>query len=126
MITVQKFLYAICATIFLAAISASPNWANSDIEINHLLNYVKSSGCIFIRNGKEYPAGEAYHHLKKKYEYAIDSIQTAEKFIDHIATKSSITARPYRVRCNGEEMHSSDWLHIELKKLRSNTRHATE
>ena len=126
MITVQKVLYTICATILLAAISVSPNWAKSDIEINHLLNYVKSSGCIFIRNGKEYPAEEAYHHLKKKYEYAIDSIQTAEKFIDHIATKSSITGRPYRVRCNGQEMHSPDWLRIELRNLRSDARHATE
>ncbi|MGB6290133.1 MAG: DUF5329 domain-containing protein, partial [Desulfobulbales bacterium] len=88
-------------------------------EIVHLLQYIESSDCIFIRNGKEYTAAEAMAHIQKKYEYFKDRVKTSEDFIKYAATKSSISGKPYVVRCNGREIRNADWLNTELQKLRN-------
>lgn len=88
-------------------------------EIEHLLNFVESSGCQFIRNGKSYPAADARPHLTKKYIAVRNRITTADDFIRYIASQSSMTKRPYRVRCaNAAETQSGPWLARELKRFR--------
>jgi hypothetical protein len=88
-------------------------------EINHLLQYIESSGCIFIRNGKESTPVEARAHIQKKYDYFRNRVKNTEDFIKYAATKSTISGKPYKVRCNGRETRNADWLHTELDKLRN-------
>ncbi len=90
-------------------------------EINHLLNFVKNSDCLFIRNKKIHHANEAYLHIVKKYEHFRDEIDTAEAFIEKSATGSLISGKKYHVTCPEQKnnMYSSDWLNEELKLYRS-------
>lgn len=101
----------------LAAL-ATPGPAAQD-EIDHLLSYVASSSCTFVRNGSEYPADRAREHLVDKYRFAGSRIATAEQFIDYLATKSSLSGRPYHVRCGTQDALSGPWLTAELKRYRS-------
>ena len=58
-----------------------PASAGTDGEIDHLLAFVDSSGCTYVRNGKEYSPAEAREHIGRKYDYIRDRISTTELFI---------------------------------------------
>ena len=92
--------------------------ADAEKEIKHLIKYIENSNCKFIRNGKEYNAKEALMHIQNKYEYTKRWIKSAEDFIKYTVTKSSLSGRPYLVRCNGQEVVSAEWLSEELKRFR--------
>jgi hypothetical protein len=90
-------------------------------EIEQLLAFVASSGCQFHRNNTWYPAPEASAHLAKKERYLEErgQIATAEDFVAKAATKSSVTGKPYSVRCGSEPaMASDEWLMAELRRSR--------
>lgn len=93
-------------------------WADTDAEIEHLLGFIASSPCHFVRNGQEYDAAAAKAHIAHKYDYAKRWIQTTEQFIEKTATKSSTSGQPYRVICPGHEESSADWLMRELIRFR--------
>jgi len=79
--------------------------------IDHLLRYVEKSGCVFIRNDKEYNSEEAAKHLQLKYDFFRYEIKTPEEFIELAASKSSVSGRPYWVRCaDHPPTPSADWL----------------
>jgi hypothetical protein len=88
-------------------------------EINHLLQYIENAGCTFIRNHKAYDAAEARAHIQKKYDYFKARIKTTEDFITYAATKSTMSGKPYKVRCKGREIFCAEWLNVELAKFRS-------
>ena len=106
-------------TLAFAASGASAAPPAASDEIDHLLQYVAASHCTFVRNGSEYPADRAREHLVDKYRFAGSRIATAEQFIDYLATKSSLSGRPYRVRCGTQDALSGPWLTAELKRYRS-------
>lgn len=85
-------------------------------RIRFLLDRVKASECSFIRNGTEYSASKAEQHLAMKYERVKSRITTVEAFIERIASRSSISGRPYTVRCPHGEKDSGEWLREELNK----------
>ncbi|MDO3383358.1 DUF5329 domain-containing protein [Gilvimarinus algae] len=88
-------------------------------EITGLIQHVAQSGVVFIRNGSEHTAEEAADHLAMKYRRASRYASTAEEFIDNLASKSSITGRPYQVRlADGTQMRAGQWLHTALQSLR--------
>ncbi len=88
-------------------------------EINHLLEFVKNSGCIINRNGTEYPAQKGVQHIKNKYKYFKDEIKNTDDFILYSATKSTMSGEYYMVSCPGKvKVKSQDWLNAELKKYR--------
>ena len=89
-------------------------------EIGRLLSFVEDSGCTFIRNGSEYPAAEARAHLQKKLDYLErkDLVASSEDFIERAATQSSLSGKPYQVRCATQTRNSADWLNQELRRLR--------
>ena len=88
-------------------------------EVQHLLNYLKNSGCQMERNGSKHDAQEAVAHIKKKYEYYKDDIKTTEDFIERSASRSSLSGRAYKVHCPGEEARpTGDWLKEELDRYR--------
>jgi len=92
------------------------------IEVNFLLGYIEGSGCTFYRNGTWHDSRTAQAHLRDKYHYlaARNLITTTEDFIDRAATGSSLSGRPYEVRCNdGAVVTSSQWLRDELARYRT-------
>ncbi|EPG73739.1 hypothetical protein LEP1GSC058_3765 [Leptospira fainei serovar Hurstbridge str. BUT 6] len=91
-----------------------------DTEINALLSTLDScKGCVFIRNGSEHTVQEAKAHLLRKYEATKGRIKTTEDFIVGLASKSSITGTPYKIRFpDGKEVESEKWLTEQLAKLR--------
>jgi hypothetical protein len=101
-----------CAMILPAA-------AGTNEEIDHLLAFVGSSGCTFVRNGKQYDPAEAREHIERKYDHIKDRISTSEGFIRYAATESSISGKPYTVICKGEEEPSANWLQQELARYRA-------
>ncbi|MDR3447424.1 DUF5329 domain-containing protein [Dyella sp.] len=111
--------------VFTSLTLALPVRAQSDDasqrEITALLSFVAHSPCTFIRNGTAYPATQAEGHLEDKLHYLQrkDKVHSAEDFIQLAATESSISGKPYLVRCDGKEQPSADWLNEELRRLRN-------
>ena len=92
---------------------AYPSDLSSETEdqIEHLLTFVSTSPCKFMRNGTWYEASEAAKHIRKKYDYVLGKglVDSAEDFIKYSATKSSMSGKKYRVQCGQEpEIESSE------------------
>ena len=79
---------SVCAIAF-AGLCAQAVSAQGEIE--HLVRYVETAGCEFIRNGEAHPGAEARAHLTKKYASVKARIKTAEDFIRYIASRSSVS-----------------------------------
>jgi hypothetical protein len=107
--------------IFLA-LALSPAFADDsamDAEIDYLLATVAKSSCTFIRNGKEHDAGDARDHLQMKRRRGKRYFDSTEEFIERLASKSSWTGKPYRIRCGDEEVDAGDWFTALLTEHRN-------
>ena len=94
-------------------------------EITHLIAYLENSGCQFNRNGSWHEAKNASAHINKKYRYLLEKnlVSSAETFIERAASESSMSGKPYQVRCNGSEpVASAQWFKSELANYRKNNR----
>ncbi len=113
-------------SIFFVSFSIFSQAKNSELEkIDALLEAIRTSDVVFIRNGDEHNSLDAYKHLKRK----LKSVQrswftppkekwTAELFIEKIASKSSLSGKAYLVRLkNGEIIEAKTWLTNHLKKI---------
>jgi hypothetical protein len=92
-------------------------------EVFHLITYLKNSGCQFNRNGSWYSPSEAADHLDQKYQYLLKKglVTSTEDFIARAASESSMSGKPYQVKCGANApLQSSLWLKAELVKFRSN------
>ena len=116
----RLFLHPPIAFLIIAIIVIAPmeSRADTELEIKHIIDYIESSNCTFIRNGKEYNTKEALEHILNKYKYTKRWIKSAEDFIEYTATKSSLSGSPYTVRCDGGEILSAEWLLKELETFR--------
>ena len=106
-------------TLHGAALAAPEPKAQA--EIAHLLDYVATPGCQFNRNGSWHDGTEAKSHLQKKYDYLVKRklVTNAESFIARAATESSMSGKPYQVKCgDGKVVASSAYLTEELKRFR--------
>lgn len=117
-----KVITALFALTLLAlaplAARAAPS-ADESAAIDHLIAFVRESKLEFIRNGVSYPGPAAADHLATKYAAVKDRLSTADEFIDHVASKSSMTGQPYMIVWpDGTQSTAADWLHEELKKYR--------
>jgi hypothetical protein len=75
-------------------------------------------GAVFIRNGSEHDAAAAADHLRRKLDFAGSRIKTADQFIDKLATGSSMSGKPYRIRfADGHSVESAVYFRAELRKL---------
>ena len=83
-------------------------------DIDYLLSFVAGSDCVFVRNGSEHSAREAAKHLRMKYNHVRQRIKTAPDFIDKIASRSSLSKKPYTVRCGDKILPSKQWLEEAL------------
>jgi hypothetical protein len=93
-----------------------------DDEIDYLLTEVGSSGCTFIRNGKRHSARVAREHLQSKRRHNAHLIDSTEDFIEKIASRSSISGKPYRIRCRGQgEQTAGEWFSTLLAEHRGSS-----
>jgi len=95
-------------------------------EILYLLDYLVHSDCEFNRNGKWYDAYAARQHINYKYKYLIQKglINSTEQFIVRAASESSMSGKPYMVKCgDSEPIKSSIWFKKEFGSLKSSSRH---
>ncbi len=128
-LTTKKYTLLIEIVVFLLTLSLNGFGIDGPLnssalteaqKINHLVQYIEKSNVIFIRNGSEYNAIDAAKHLRVKLEKAGKKVKTCKEFIDYIASKSSMSGEPYKVKFpNGVVMPLRDVLYYELKKLES-------
>ena len=117
----SKWLVLLC--LFISATSHGAIQKTTEEEIQHLLNYVKSTDCQYERNGNQHTGMEAVKHIQKKYDYYIDDIKTAEDFIEYSATQSKMSGKKYKVHCTGlTEQTSQNWLLKALQKYRKSSK----
>jgi hypothetical protein len=110
------------------ALAAEPD-TPAKKEIEHLMGHLASSGCQFNRNGAWHSSAQAVDHLNRKYEYLLERklAPTAEAFIERAASKSSVSGKPYLVKCNGQpEVKSAVWFRAELAKFREESGNGTK
>jgi len=110
----------VCATTFFCLISSAPVFgAEMQKEINHLLQFVEHTKCQYERNGKLHSGKEAAGHMKNKYNFYKNDIDSTERFIELSATKSTMSGKFYFVHCpNRPKLRSQEWLLQELNNYR--------
>lgn len=108
---------ALLISLSFAALSNAGS-TGADTEIEYLLGYVAGSGCVFLRNGDDHEAADAADHLRLKYSRGRRYADTAEHFIDRLASQSSWTGKPYSVTCGATTEPSGEWLHRALAEYR--------
>ena len=107
-----------------SAVAQTPS-AKTTREVGQLFAALKQSNCEFSRNGSWYNAQKASEHLQRKYDYLLKKrlVTTTESFIELAATKSSISGKPYQVRCGkAAPVPSSSWFTSQLNALRNGGR----
>jgi hypothetical protein len=115
-------IYCIIFFILALVVPSIAPAEDSDTAIQYLLDYVRHSDVVFIRNDKAHTPSEAAAHMEKKYDYHKEKIQTPEEFIRYAATKSMISGKRYEVRMkNGKTVPTEKWLIDALKQYRLNT-----
>ena len=114
-------IFVLFAVMWGPAVLAEPAAGANHLSetIQYLLDFVKTSECIFIRNNKEHTAVEAAAHMRRKYEHFNEKIKTPEDFIRLTATKSLMTGKLYYVRLkDGKNFTSEAWLLQALETYR--------
>ena len=111
--------------VFAGSVIAQTPSAKTTQEVGQLFAALKQSNCEFSRNGSWYNAEKASDHLQRKYDYLLKKrlVTTTESFIDLAATKSSISGKPYQVRCGKTApISSNSWFKSQLNTVRSGGR----
>lgn len=119
-ITTLALLALLACTSFAAHAADLP--AASRTEIDALLSRLGASGCQFNRNGTWYSSADARAHLAKKFNYLVEKkkLDDTEQFIKLAATASSMSGKPYQVRCgDAQPVASHIWLANELQTMRA-------
>jgi hypothetical protein len=108
------FAVLLLAKHVLAATPVRP--AAEQAKIDFLLEEVKKSDDVFIRNGREFSGAKASGHLATKLRFAGKRVQTATDFILGIASKSEESGKLYEVRTReGHREPLRDWLLARLQ-----------
>ena len=83
-------MLVLCAVAGIGSITEAQAPRREQAQIDALLRAVANSGCQIERNGSLHDAAEAEQHLRMKLERAGGRVQTAQQFIDHVASGSSV------------------------------------
>ena len=113
----RSFLIASLAMAFQGVALAVPPQEQSRIE--RLLKYIETRKDMkFIRNGSEYTCEEAAKFLRGKLESMGGEVVTARQFIEQIASRSSMSGKPYQVRlADGSLVLAGQFLSDELARI---------
>jgi hypothetical protein len=102
-----------CAVAGQTVLAQTPR--REQAQIDALLRTVAYSGCQIERNGSLHSPAEGEAHLRAKLERAGVRVQTAQQFIEHVASTSSVSGKPYRIVCPGEPaIDARAWLLARL------------
>ena len=117
----KTFLVIVLSALFLSSSGlAADNHTVARQEIQQLIQAVEQSGCTFHRNGKAHDAQDGADHLRLKLKRGAKYADTAEHFIERLASKSSWTNKPYMIELpNGKQQTMQTWLEAELVKIRA-------
>lgn len=95
-------------------------------KIERMLSALTASDAVFIRGGSEYTGKEAASHLRMKWNAAGDRVQTAQQFIDLLASSSSASGKPYSIRAvDGRVAPSREWFTALLASIESGADQST-
>lgn len=87
-------------------------------RIDALLGIIERSDVTFIRNDHELTGQAFAAHLRGKHRFYGTSGTSLAGFIENIASRSSTTGRPYRVKlANGEIVDAGEWLRDQAARL---------
>jgi NAD(P)-dependent dehydrogenase (short-subunit alcohol dehydrogenase family) len=111
--------YLIAGLAFFSAAATADE--TTDPEVEYLLEFVARSACTFHRNGEDYSSVDAADHLRLKYRRGKKYVNSAEQYIDRLASKSSWSDEQYTVTCDGHTQTSKAWLHEALREHRQNS-----
>jgi hypothetical protein len=90
-----------------------------DEEIDYLLNAVEKSDCTFVRNGKRHSGEDARAHLQSKRRHNAHLFDSADEFIERIASKSSMSGKSYLISCKGQNQQTAaEWFTALLMQRR--------
>lgn len=125
--TTNTLAFTLALALSTLATTASPAFAadlpaTSRAEIDTLLNRLGASGCQFNRNGSWYSSTDARAHLAKKLNYLVEKkkLDGTEQFIKLAASSSSMSGKPYQVRCGAAPAVASEaWLTEQLRTIRA-------
>ena len=106
-------------TLFALRVAAAAPPPHELSRIERLIRFVETQkDMTFVRNGTEYSCAEAAKFLRGKMESMGAEVTTAREFIERIATKSSMSGKPYHVKfAEGRMMPSAQFLGDELKRM---------
>lgn len=117
-----RFGLALVLALAAAASAQAAPSAQAERETEQLIQALARSGCQFERNGSWYDAAQAQAHLRKKLAYLRKRglADSAELFIERAASQSSLSGKPYHVRCGGDAATpAAAWLRARLVQLRN-------
>lgn len=112
----KRIVQKAMAVVLLACLTGPViSKTSADMEIKYLIEFVGESDCTFERNGKVYDASRAADHLNLKYQRGKRYADSAEHFIDRLASQSSFSGKPYFISCpDTGRVKSKTWLHRVL------------
>lgn len=101
------------------AAAAAPKAGNESAKIEALIQSVAQlKDAVFVRNGTAYDAKAAAEHLRTKLAKAGSRVKTAEDFIRHCGSTSSMSGKPYEIRYgDGRVVTSEAFLRARLAEL---------
>lgn len=111
----------VCAVV--ALLLTLPAWAklnaHEEARINAMLNALaQKKDLTFVRNGDAHNCEEAVSHLRLKLGNTRNRIDTAEQFIDKVASSSSITGKPISLKFPVKAMKTRSLIYMRLLRKR--------
>jgi hypothetical protein len=115
-ITVTAIALSACST----ALSAADLPPATEKQIEALIAAIeRMTDAAFIRNGRPYGSAAAAEFLRRKWRHREADVGSADDFIEKVASFSSTTGQPYRIRfSDGRETPCATFLRTELSSLR--------
>jgi hypothetical protein len=109
-----RFLVLMLLSTFTLA--AEPK--TEDAKIQGLIDHIGGmANAKFYRNGSEYDAKSAAKFLTAKWNKQKKGINSAEEFIEKVATKSSTSGKPYLIKLeDGKQVECGPYLSGRLKQ----------
>lgn len=109
----MKKIICLVITLLMTLPAYAKLTAHEEARINAMLEgLAQKKDLIFVRNGDEHTCDEAVSHLRLKLGNTRNRIDTAEQFIDKVASSSSITGKPYIVKMPGKsDENAQPFLH---------------
>jgi hypothetical protein len=114
----RRRVFLMATACAAGAVRAAPT-AAEQARIDRLIDSVsRQSGLQFVRNGKAHSPADAAAFMRQKLNARGADVATAEQFIERIASTSSTSGQPYRIRfADGREVVTAEFLSGLLKAL---------